>query len=159
MNSGQVQLGTFDSSPVLKFVGDVRLTLCTTIDSTIDSILNDSVPSAFWLDLSEAENIDSTCLGLIARLSMRLEAIGGDRPALCGVNPDLTDLIHSMAMEDLFDWQTCAPSVPCAGSAVAEPEPEAVQKLVISAHKDLMSLCSENEARFKDLVSALENAK
>lgn len=159
MNSGQVEFGQFSGNPVLRFCGDVRLTLCTTIDSTIDRLLEGSEPKAFWVDLSGAENIDSTCLGLLARLAIRLESEYGIRPALCGVNDDLTGLIDAMAMTDLFDWQGCAPEIRCASSDATQPSQNEVQAFVLSAHKDLMALCPENEVRFKDLVATLERTR
>ncbi|MCG8533060.1 MAG: hypothetical protein MI749_20725, partial [Desulfovibrionales bacterium] len=63
MSAGKIQYAESDGSFVLKFIGDVRLTLSSTLDSTLESILSHPGIRSVIIDLSETEGIDSTSLG------------------------------------------------------------------------------------------------
>lgn len=78
MSTGRIQFAEQDGTFVLKFVGEVRLTLCSALDATIERIFTALNFSAIVIDLTETRSIDSTTLGLLAKLSI-LSAEG--RPA------------------------------------------------------------------------------
>ena len=70
MSTGKIQFAEQNGSFVLKFVGEVRLTLCSALDSTIEKIFAALNFSAIIIDLTETQSIDSTTLGLLAKLSI-----------------------------------------------------------------------------------------
>ena len=70
MSSGTIKFAEQDGTFILKFIGEVRLTLCSALDATIQRMFNASNFSAIVIDLTEAYNIDSTTLGLMAKLSI-----------------------------------------------------------------------------------------
>ena len=67
---GRIQFAEQDGTFVLKFIGEVRLTLCSALDSTIEKIFSALNFSAIVIDLTETRSIDSTTLGLLAKLSI-----------------------------------------------------------------------------------------
>jgi anti-anti-sigma regulatory factor len=70
MSSGKIQFAEQSGTFVLKFVGEVRLTLCSALDTTIERIFTALNFSAIVIDLTETRSIDSTTLGLLAKLSI-----------------------------------------------------------------------------------------
>ncbi len=70
MSTGRIQFAEQDGTFVLKFVGEVRLTLCSALDATIERIFTALNFSAIVIDLTETRSIDSTTLGLLAKLSI-----------------------------------------------------------------------------------------
>ena len=66
MSTGRIQFAEQDGTFVLKFVGEVRLTLCSALDATIERIFTALNFSTIVIDLTETESIDSTTLGLLA---------------------------------------------------------------------------------------------
>ncbi len=60
MSTGKIQFAEQNGSFVLKFVGEVRLTLCSALDSTIEKIFAALNFSAIIIDLTETQSIDST---------------------------------------------------------------------------------------------------
>ena len=70
MSTGRIQFAEQDGTFVLKFIGEVRLTLCTALDTTIEKIFTALNFSAIIIDLTETRSIDSTTLGLLAKLSI-----------------------------------------------------------------------------------------
>jgi hypothetical protein len=71
MRPGQILVADHEGVYVIKMIGDVRLTLCISFDQFIDSMFNAENFSAVLFDLSEAEAIDSTTLGLMAKISLQ----------------------------------------------------------------------------------------
>ncbi|VTM10106.1 anti-anti-sigma factor [Pseudomonas aeruginosa] len=97
MSTGKIQFAEQNGSFVLKFVGEVRLTLCSALDSTIEKIFAALNFSAIIIDLTETQSIDSTTLGLLAKLSILSRQKIGLLPTLVTTNPDITRLLQSMA--------------------------------------------------------------
>jgi anti-anti-sigma regulatory factor len=139
-------------------VGDVRLTLCTTIDEYFQGMFEDPEFASVWVDLCDAEGIDSTTLGLLAKLALKVKERFGFEPAIYSCEPSINRLLKSMGFQRLFELHEEAcnnpeniseiPAVECSEGVVKEK--------VIEAHRVLMGLSDENRARFKDLISALE---
>ena len=79
MQEGRILAASHDGAYVIRFVGDVRLTLCTTIDDYFQHMFEDPEFTSVWVDLCEAEGIDSTTLGLLAKLALKVKENYGFR--------------------------------------------------------------------------------
>ena len=71
MQPGRILVAGQDGAFVIKLVGDVRLTLCTTLDEFFDEMLSVEGFASVVVDLSDALNVDSTTLGLLAKLAIK----------------------------------------------------------------------------------------
>ena len=87
---------------VLKFIGEVRLDLCTTIDSFVDRLVHDPGLRGVIVDLSETRQIDSTSLGLLAKLSLGSRQALYELPTLVCSNPEVLRFLSSMGFDDVF---------------------------------------------------------
>ncbi|MGB0966116.1 MAG: STAS domain-containing protein [Litorivicinus sp.] len=143
---------------VFVFKGDVRLSLCTTLDDLIASLFEQGTPVQVLIDLSAADNIDSTCLGLLAKLAMHYQSTNAALPVIHCPNADLVDLIESLGLESLFEWRDEAIDVSCQRVELKGCEPAAAQSLVLSAHEALAELNHANQAQFDGLIRALKTA-
>lgn len=158
MAEGRVLGATEGGAYVLRLVGDVRLTLCATIDDYVESMLNDPEFSSVWVDLCDAEGVDSTTLGQLAKLALSVHGRYGFRPALYCCDAGLNRLVESMGLDRLFEMhaRTCCSTV-CEQSLPMVPgTEEEVRARVLDAHKVLMNMSVDNRDRFKDLVATLE---
>jgi len=158
MQEGRILAASHNGAYVIRFEGDVRLTLCTTIDDYFQKMFDDPAFASVWVDLCSAEGLDSTTLGLLAKLALTVKERFGFQPAIYSCDPGINRLIKSMGFQRLFELreEVCGnPEEAVAIPAVEGSESEVKDK-VIEAHKVLMELSSENRARFKDLLTALE---
>ncbi|PID43556.1 MAG: anti-anti-sigma factor [Proteobacteria bacterium] len=148
-----------DGIYVLKFVGEIRLNLCSTLERVVDTMLSDPEFRAVVIDLTETDVVDSTTLGLLAKIAVAAAEHNGIVPTIISTNDDVTRIIRSMGFDKIFiilgepvqkieELQ----EIPVLDSTEGE-----VRESVIDAHRVLMSLNSENQKEFKDLVEALEN--
>lgn len=144
MSTGKIQFAEQNGSFVLKFVGEVRLTLCSALDSTIEKIFAALNFSAIIIDLTETQSIDSTTLGLL--------------PTLVTTNPDITRLLQSMGFDQVFNIvDRPIPCPECLSDLPPQDQSEdVVRDKVLEAHRILMGLNESNREAFHDLVSALE---
>jgi sigma-B regulation protein RsbU (phosphoserine phosphatase) len=158
MSTGRIQFAEQDGTFVLKFVGEVRLTLCSALDATIERIFTALNFSAIVIDLTETRSIDSTTLGLLAKLSILSRQKVGLLPTVVTTHEDITRLLQSMGFDQVFNIvDRPIPCPECLTDLPSQDQSEEVVRLkVLEAHKILMGLNESNREAFHDLVNALE---
>lgn len=161
MTDGKILGGVHGGVYALKFVGDVRVTLCSTVDAFLDEMFADSAFRSVLVDLTETQGIDSTSLGLLAKLSLRTRDRLGLAPTIVSTRPDITRLLISMGLDDVFKIVT-EPLEHTEQLGELEParaSEDDLRQRVIEAHHALMSLTDSNREAFEDLVSTLEGSR
>lgn len=160
MQEGKILAASHNGAYVIRMVGDVRLTLSTTIDEYIQRMFEDPAFASVWVDLCDAEGIDSTTLGLLAKLALEVKERFGFQPAIYSCEPGINRLLKSMCFQQLFELheEACANPEEISEIPQVEGSEAAVKDKVIEAHRVLMDLSEENRVRFKDLMSALEHS-
>jgi len=109
--------------------------------------------------MTETQGIDSTALGLLAKMSIQLRNRFNVRPTIISTNPDITRILKSMSIdliceiiETVDKQETCFDEL----NPLQETE-DSVRQKVIEAHQTLMNLSEDNRTEFQDLVSALKS--
>jgi anti-anti-sigma factor len=158
MSQGSIFYAAVDDHYVIKFIGEVRLTLCTSLDSHIEQILSTQQCQNILIDLTEATCLDSTTLGLIAKFAIRAKQNAFPTPVLVTTHEDITRMVMTMGFDKIFVVLNELPETLCELQQVpvVQESVEAVQERIINAHKLLMSLSQSNYDAFKSLVSVLE---
>ena len=103
MVPGRILAAHHNGAYALKIVGDVRVNLCTTFDDYMQQMFEDREFDSVLVDLCEAEGIDSTTLGLLAKLALRTREQFGFKPVVYSCNPGINRLLQSMAFARIFD--------------------------------------------------------
>jgi anti-sigma B factor antagonist len=121
----------------------------------------------FVVDLEKCELMDSTFMGTLAGISLRLREFGQGSLQAINVNDRNSGLLESLGLNQLFE-------VRCPGDANAPqspeakqleepkpPQPVATRETILTAHQALIAAQPENAARFKDVLEYLkqENPK
>jgi len=159
MKGGKILAASHDGAYVIRLEGDVRLTLSATIDDYFKKMYKDPEFASVWLDLCAAEGIDSTTLGLLAKLALKVQEKFGFHPAIYCCDPGINRLLRSMGFQRLFvlHQTVCNNPDDIREIPVVHGSEESVRRKVIEAHRILMELSDENRARFRDLMAALEH--
>ena len=157
---GRILVAQHDGVYLMKFVGDVRVTLCTAVDNFLESMLDDPNFRSVVIDLTRTDGIDSTSLGVLAKLSIRTRERFGFVPTLVSTRPDITRILRSMGFGDVFHIveQPLQSTEQFGELAACECSEEDLRKRVLEAHRVLMSLSEANREAFQDLVETLEAA-
>ncbi len=157
--SGRIMVATYEGLCELKFVGDVRLTLSSAIEGFMKRMFGSQEVNAVVVDLSEVDCIDSTSLGLLAKLAIAANRRFGHEPTLVSTHDDINRILVTMGFDDVFHI-THLPLKETGQLAelpeVPNMDEDQVRRKVIDAHCTLMSMSARNHDTFKDLVAALE---
>jgi len=158
MRPGQILVADHAGVYVIKMVGDVRLTLCISFDQFIDTMFSRDDFCDVMFDLSEAEAIDSTTLGLMAKIALQGREEKGITPVIFSNNDSINRLLQTMGFQEIFTIVSDleAPMQPEQPLAMDANEEQQVKEKVIEAHKILMGLNQDNRETFRNLVKMLE---
>lgn len=158
MQSGSIRVACHEGDYMVRLEGDVRLTLCAAFDAFIERVAHDEQLNSLLVDCSQAANMDSTTLGQLVRLGMRVRERLGMPPILFCPDPDLRRLLLTMGFDDVFRVESDAiqdfkglETLQCGTSSEDE-----IRKRVLEAHRTLMGLNEHNRLAFSELVNFLE---
>lgn len=156
--AGQILVANTDGAYVIRLIGDVRMVLCLSFDKFINAMFSDPQFKTVVFDLRDAVAVDSTTLGLMAKIALRCIKVQVRKPVLLSESAGMLRLLDSMGFEDIF-----VISGYCEGATVStealdceEGTEECFKQQVVDAHKVLMSLNEHNHQVFKALVESLE---
>lgn len=158
MDSGNVLHATHDDIHVLRFIGDIRYTLSPSIERFLEEIFATSKPAGFVIDLTATDTIDSTNLGLLARLAKRMKTLDPRKITIVSNHPDINSVLNSMALDEVFDIVENAGLETDAAREVPQQDidRETLTHTLIEAHRALMELNERNRETFRDVVATLE---
>jgi len=160
MSDCRISAASEQGAHVLRLEGDVRLTMCTALDEYCERIFNDPDFASVAVDVSDATGLDSTVLGMLAKLAIQTNERFGFKPALYSTNAGIDRLLSAMGFGQLYELyaQVSSDAIAADPLPVAPATEEQVREKVIEAHRTLMSMSTENRAAFEELVRTLEGA-
>lgn len=157
-NTGKALYAVHQGTYVVKLIGEIRVPICATLDSFIETMFNDSQLHSVLIDLSETNIIDSTALGLLAKIAINSRKRLNLKPLIISTQPDVTRILDTMGFEKVFnivhEKPVKSPSMSEMPNIICE-QGDACEK-VLEAHRILMELNETNRQTFKDVVAALE---
>jgi anti-anti-sigma factor len=158
MDNGNVLHASHKDVHVLRFIGDIRYTLSPSIDRFLEEIFSRSEPAGFVIDLTETDSIDSTNLGLLTRLAMRMQRLDAQRVTIVSNRADINSVLNSMALDEVFDIveDTCLETDATQEVPQKDTDRETLAHTLIEAHRALMDLNERNREMFRDVVASLE---
>ena len=158
MQSGQIMVGAHKGIYVIKLVGDVRLNLCTSFDDFIDNMFAHDDFTDVVFDLHGTEGVDSTTLGLMAKIAIRALERGCQKPLALSADEGIRHLLDAMGFDALIEVSDEQPELPADIKPLHcnTPDECAAREKVLEAHRVLMSMNENNAETFRDLVHTLE---
>jgi anti-anti-sigma regulatory factor len=158
MQPGKIEVANDCGTYVIKLSGDVRLNLCSTLEDYLDEMFLDSDFKTVLIDLSDAEGVDSTTLGQMAKISIVSQDKFGLMPSVITPNEDITRILLSMGFDRVFYLINEMPErISDLNELTCEQvDEEEMRRKVIAAHEILMGLNDENKNAFQELVDCLQ---
>lgn len=157
-NCGKALYAVHQGTYVVKLVGEIRVPICATLDSFIERLFHDPQLNSVLIDLSETHIIDSTALGLMAKVAIQMRKRFNQKPLIISTRPDISRVLSSMGFEKVFNivheapvkspTMSEMPNVPCSQGSACEK--------VLEAHRILMDMNEKNRETFREVVAALE---
>lgn len=159
MTMGHVTHAQQGSVHVLRYFGAVNFLLAPGIQNFVDHLIDDGGVSGLVFDLSAASSLDSTNLGLMARVNERLVSKGAANSVIISGNEDIDAVLRSMGFDQTFellasDRVSSAPEV----ETIATPSPSSVElkRTMLDAHQALIRMSDAHRQEFEAVVACLE---
>lgn len=157
MSDGRIHYAECKGNYLLKFTGDVRVTLCSTLKNYINNIFSADDMESVIVDLREAKAVDSTTLGFMAKVALYANE-RNIKPLIISADKSMIRLLEGMGFDEIF---TIADELPVDINKLKElkcvkASTEEARDQVIEAHETLMSMNHKNMQAFSALVKALE---
>ncbi len=161
MQPGKILVAEQSGAVAIKLIGDVRLTFCTALDDFVEHMFAAPDFASVIIDLSEADNIDSTTLGQLAKLAIAAQHRYKLKPVIFSPNPNITRILSSMGFSRVFSIREEALNTDkqLAELPMALGTENGVRDKVIEAHRVLMGMNETNRVQFNELVCALEASR
>ena len=166
MPDGRVTYAAEAGWHVLRYFGRVDSTIAPAIERFIDGLPHGptDVVRPFLFDLCGARLLDSTNLGLIARVVERSRAQGAGRSLVLSQCGDIDDFVRSMGFESIVDLTAQRPEsvregASCADAEVVTDETTSqgeMLRTMLEAHRALAGLDDQETGQWRDVVTMLE---
>jgi len=158
MTLGHVTHAARDGVHVLRYFGSVNYTLAPGLQRFLDAIIHDGAISGLVFDLTAAESLDSTNLGLMARANEEVRGAGVAQSVIISNNEDIDDVLRSMGFEQSFDvvHSGTAPEAEATPVPSEPPAAEELQRTMLDAHRALVRLSEAGRLEFEPVVACLE---
>jgi anti-anti-sigma factor len=157
-----VSLAVVDHTAFIRVPGRANFTSSVDFKTAIQELRQRGLEH-FVVDLSQCVTMDSTFLGVLAGMAIRLIEQKGLEPEidleLLNPNQRVADLLENLGVVHLFkvvqDANKCpecfSPADPCAEA----PSKLEISKTCLEAHKTLMEANPNNVPKFKDVAQFL----
>lgn len=111
----------------------------------------------FIIDLKDCELMDSTFMGTLAGIAIKLGDGGHIR--IIRANPRNRQVLANLGLDRILSLEDTAPVPPPQGrmrNAEGHPPRRAERGAIIEAHENLVAANPENSIRFKDVIEFLK---
>ncbi|MFQ3346043.1 MAG: anti-anti-sigma factor [Porticoccaceae bacterium] len=161
MNPGKILVADSMGDYLLKLSGDVRVTLCGTLNRHIEMIFGSKDVKQVVVDMLDADCLDSTTLGLLAKLGLHCRKNYGINIQVFCKNASILRTLECMSFGEIFDIFQDVPDIKEQSDLhnirIEKSDIDDVRLQVLEAHKLLIELSPGNSREFTDLIRALES--
>ncbi|MGA2654751.1 MAG: hypothetical protein ABSF18_02080 [Gammaproteobacteria bacterium] len=153
----KIYFGRVNSLFILKITGMLRFNQCAPLEHFLKTTLHKKLDHCLLVDLSDAQLLDSTALGLLAQIALQFAQVNHKQPDLYCPENDLKKVLLSMSLENLFHFVSSAPQAELKELSIKSDQDHKQTERVLSAHQALMELSEKNKKEFKTVVELLQN--
>jgi len=178
MTQGHVTHAEKQGVHVLRYFGAVNFMLAPGLQRFVEHLIHDGNVSGLVFDLTSAESLDSTNLGLMARVNEQLRCSGAANSVIISSNEDIDTVLRSMGFDQMFDLVPADGdgdgngiadtdgTGDADGNARAEASSEDVpavvpssgelRRVMLDAHHALVRMSEAGRLEFEPVVACLE---
>jgi len=158
MNPGKILYTQHNSLYIIKMIGMIKYTLSSDFDVFIERIFMKDDFENIIIDMTETEYIDSTNLGLLAKIANYIYEHHQNKVTIISTNDDVTAILHSVGFTKIFTIieQPLDGSVPMNELEQSQAGSEKLGKVLLEAHEFLANVDNQNSETFKNVIDVLK---
>ena len=158
MNGGNILYSKNEQKYFIKLTGNLRFTSGHDFNCLLDIIFNDTDVKDIMIDMSEADYLDSTILGLLAKTANFMLKKFKRKITVLSTNEDINYLLDNIGLNEVFIIvKNCnySPEMLQEIPNINASEQESALT-ILDAHHQLVALNEKNRTEFKNVVELLE---
>lgn len=115
----------------------------------------------FIVDLKDCPTMDSTFMGALAGLALRLREVGEGRLWVVNRNQRNSELLEGLGIDMLFSEEPVPATTGVNANRVVEhaTDKESIREMMREAHETCIRVNPANEARFRDVIEHLRTGQ
>jgi len=159
MNSGQIYYAITGHRGFLKLAGEIRYPLASSLNQAVNTLLAAPEIQGVVVDLQETDFIDSTCLGLLARVATQKTLTQRERPVIVSTHADINQLLETMGFDHAFVLLQSSGATATDFSRTPETAGTSAcpdRQLILDAHRALCDLNEKNRQLFRNVIDLLD---
>ena len=158
MQNGEYLYSCHNDVYVIKLVGSLSYAESGDFACFIDKLFGNTPLPDIVIDLSETGSLDSTNLGLLARIARTTLETAQRKTVMISPRPDINRVLQSMGFDGVFDIVHASDIPPGEPNTIPhiEVSEHELARTVLESHRTLMDLNESNRAVFKNVVQFLE---
>ena len=158
MNAGAAQYAQSDTTYFLRLSGEVRYPMGCSLDEFLDRLFQRRDCDNIVVDLTAAEFIDSTNLGLLAKIANFTRQHLGKKTTLISSNDDINEVLEKVSFSEIFIIHDGPPPVvdKWYDVPITEPCRNELAKTLIESHNALCKISDENQEDFRSFVDTIQ---
>jgi len=144
-----------------KLTGVLKYTTCGHFDAFLDDfIAHASDVESIAIDLTEAEFLDSTNLGFLAKIAQFMLDKNGSQTTIYSTSKDVNQTLRGVGFDQVFNLVEEKSNLDDIFGVI---EPDKFEKkdktiMMLDAHRCLMNINEKNQQTFKDVVNLMEQS-
>ena len=154
----KIMSARMDGVEYIRLTGVIRYSQCAGLESYIDQMFEKNNFTDIAIDLENAQMLDSTALGLLAKIAIEFKGISDNKPVIFIVGGELAHILKRVCFDQVFNIITNSKTKDDMNfveiDSVAASE-EGVLQCVVDAHRHLAKLSEQNSHYFTDITKAL----
>jgi anti-anti-sigma factor len=160
MDKNRILYSIHDGVHFLRFDGDILHPLAPALDALLKRLIETDDCHSYLLDLTETRSIDSTMLGLLARIANIAKEQQMPPPTLICPNEDIIDLLMGIGFDEVFSLVACDGAPLDDGQEIAQAQSNNRQltETMLAAHQELIALKEDNRLLFEDVIELLQRS-
>lgn len=161
MTEGHVSHAQQQGVHVLRYHGTVNYLLAPSIQRFMDHLIQNGPIWGLVFDLTQANSLDSTNLGLMARVNERLLDHGAANSVIISGKADIDSILYSMGFDQTFDLmpnRSVNAEPEAAPIETSPPSALDLRRTMLAAHQALVRMSEAGRLQFQPVVQCLELA-
>jgi anti-anti-sigma factor len=161
MQNGEYLYSWHNDACVIKLTGSLSYAESGDFACFIDKLFESTPPPAIVIDLSETSSLDSTNLGLLAKIARTTLEQDKQKTVMISPKPDINRVLKSMGFDKVFtivqdSYISPNPQEKPSKIPNKEMSEHELARTVLESHRTLMELNENNRETFKNVVQFLE---
>ena len=161
MSKNKILYAIEDHTCYVKMQGSLNYTLCAGFDGVVRQLFENDHIENFVIDLTDAEYLDSTNLGILGIIAEGLKSKSAKKPVIITPKEDVLKILLSVAFDTLFEFRESIDKMDInyKDTAHVEAPKRSTDEFVLESHKTLAQLNEDNKEKFSQVIETIQKRK